>query len=110
MYKRFWKRFIDTLLSLIAFIILSPLLLVTALAVRLSALDFDADAAGAHKVDAAARRERDFVRAGDFRLRKGCPHEVVQVIFALLDGGADAAQCVEDFCERIRRRVCLCIH
>ena len=36
MYKRFWKRFIDTLLSLIAFIILSPLLLVTALAVRLS--------------------------------------------------------------------------
>lgn len=72
-----------------------------ALAVRLPALDFDADAAGAHKVDAAARRERDFVRAGDFRLRKGCPHEVVQVVFALLDGGADAAQCVEDFCERI---------
>ena len=36
MYKRFWKRFIDTLLSLIAFIILSPLLLITALAVKLS--------------------------------------------------------------------------
>ena len=36
MYKRFWKRLIDTLLSLIAFIILSPLLLITALAVKLS--------------------------------------------------------------------------
>ena len=36
MYKRFWKRLIDTVLSLIALIILSPLLLVTALAVRLS--------------------------------------------------------------------------
>ena len=36
MYKRFWKRFIDTLLSLIAFIILSPLLLITALAVKIS--------------------------------------------------------------------------
>ena len=36
MYKRFWKRLIDTVLSLIAFIILSPLLLITALAVKLS--------------------------------------------------------------------------
>ena len=36
MYKRFWKRLIDTVLSLIAFIILSPLLLIAALAVKLS--------------------------------------------------------------------------
>ena len=36
MYKRFGKRLIDTVLSLIAFIILSPLLLITALAVKLS--------------------------------------------------------------------------
>ena len=36
MYKRFGKRLIDTLLSLIALIILSPLLLITALAVKLS--------------------------------------------------------------------------
>lgn len=36
MYKRFGKRFFDTVLSLIAFIILSPLLLITALAVKLS--------------------------------------------------------------------------
>lgn len=36
MYKRFWKRFIDIALSLIALIILSPLLLITALAVKLS--------------------------------------------------------------------------
>ena len=36
MYKRFGKRLIDTTLSLIAFIILSPLLLITALAVKLS--------------------------------------------------------------------------
>ena len=63
-----------------------------ALAVRLSALDFDADAAGAHKVDAAARGERDFVRAGDACFRQGGAHEGVQVVFALLDGGADAAE------------------
>ena len=36
MYKRFGKRLIDTVLSLIAFIILSPLLLITALAVKIS--------------------------------------------------------------------------
>ena len=36
MYKRFGKRLIDTVLSLIAFIILSPLLLITALAVKFS--------------------------------------------------------------------------
>ena len=36
MYKRFGKRLIDTVLSLIALIILSPLLLITALAVKLS--------------------------------------------------------------------------
>ena len=36
MYKRFWKRLIDTVLSLIALIILSPLLLITALAVKIS--------------------------------------------------------------------------
>ena len=36
MYKRFWKRLIDTVLSLIALVILSPLLLITALAVKIS--------------------------------------------------------------------------
>ena len=36
MYKRFGKRLIDTVLSLIALIILSPLLLITALAVKIS--------------------------------------------------------------------------
>ena len=36
MYKRFGKRLIDTVLSLIALVILSPLLLITALAVKLS--------------------------------------------------------------------------
>lgn len=36
MYKRFGKRLIDTILSLIALVILSPLLLITALAVKLS--------------------------------------------------------------------------
>ena len=36
MYKRFGKRLIDMLLSLIALIILSPLLLITALAVKIS--------------------------------------------------------------------------
>ena len=36
MYKRFWKRLIDTVLSLIALVILSPLLLITALSVKIS--------------------------------------------------------------------------
>lgn len=36
MYKRFGKRLIDTVLSLIALVILSPLLLITALAVKIS--------------------------------------------------------------------------
>ena len=36
MYKQIGKRLIDTVLSLIAFIILSPLLLITALAVKIS--------------------------------------------------------------------------
>lgn len=36
MYKRFGKRLIDTVLALIALVILSPLLLITALAVKIS--------------------------------------------------------------------------
>ena len=36
MYRKFGKRAIDTILSLLALIILSPLLLVTAIAIKLT--------------------------------------------------------------------------